>query len=415
MDRELTIGHDFEFSGSNSHYVPVRFRPDGSVPFEVNCDYGKSIQEIFNNTVNWFKDIRNYTTRVSGGAYISGTSLGGHVHLGGVKNIEEKDRVFLDNCLGWIIVAISLRQAFVARVNSRRYGLLCQEDGYHRERELKRYGFEYRTLPSPPSFEMMKAYFGLASFTGRVLLNKLDNMEVYNRIANFTPDVEIFYTGNKEELRKIASYIMKRIWKYMTSDEKDACAPIIRLLKNKQEWVEDQNLLEHQLLIPEVAKPFSIQDIEISTEFNDIYTRSIIADMIERGRSLTLSNSRILSIISNMRDRLIAYHGNKPIGFVGIREAWDINKADRAGISVDPTTKELAFLVVNEDYRDKGVASILMKKAVARFGAYPLIATTMESSTKVRRMLQQLNFSHLGDDYASSARPGDKVVTYYRA
>jgi len=92
---EYTIGQDFEFGTSDTSNVPSFFRRDSSVPLEGAVEPARDAREIFKQTKLWLADLAQYAPNCFGGPeFAEEFMLGGHIHLGGLFNVSEKERTF---------------------------------------------------------------------------------------------------------------------------------------------------------------------------------------------------------------------------------------------------------------------------------------------------------------------------------
>lgn len=348
---EYTIGQDFEFGTSDTPNVPSFFRRDSSVPLEGAVEPARDAREIFKQTKLWLADLAQYAPNCfSGPEFAEEFMLGGHIHLGGLFNVSEKERTFLDNVLSRVISGVvNLEQ--LQRRSSSRYGQLCADPGYHRSREEKEHGFEYRALPSPPSVEVIGAYFGLAEFALRTILEarnskELRAKEIFKRISNFKPPAATYYSGSREEVVRIASWIMKRIQRFMTPRERELTAPVVRLLKNKQ-IAESRDLLSHHA----ITKPVNVDNLSV-VNITD-------AEDINRGINMNINEGHVRYSYQTISDR-ITRDGSTILG-VKTQDGQLI--AIGAVVNRD-TVPEICHVIVARRYRGLGIGKLIMGEAI---------------------------------------------------
>ena len=378
MER-ISIGQDFE-NYVDGYNIP-RIGNDASVPCEYDGNFhSQHPQECNNNLIEWIADVikKHDIKTFLGGSVFKDYYIGGHIHFGNLydKIKNDIDRAFLDIVLMYVLSSVQNLDSIHYRQNTSDYGRLAIAQGYHRNRENK-YStktFEYRGLCSPESVEMAGAYFGLASFAGRVLHNKInlqssEATKIVTKITKLVPVSQQHFCDLKQnQIMRIASNVICRIKPHLESDEMKLVSPIFRLLKSKK-TVKPENFVNNRIikkLMCEESK--KSEKSEIIQRF--MWRNNLLGiDEPVLGSQLSQDSINVMSTILYNNHNLIS-----TLEFIkrSLREAkkvWimrdiSISICPLVGFIVLKETNELGYFTICPDYRYQGLGCILLTKVI---------------------------------------------------
>jgi hypothetical protein len=232
------IGNDIEFATEMDVCIPQKFANDCSVPVELNTEPCESYLQHIHLIKAELQELQDNIQDVSffGGSYYRGYRIGGHIHLGDIYNPKNYQRNAMDLLLAVPFAAISDPGKFKTRIGGD-YGLLCQERGYHRSREEKEYGFEYRTLPSFPCFEACKAAFAIAKALQEDMLGQ---NKITNKLGVCEWDRGVYYSHNVDALRNIGLESLKKIWRMLPTEKRDDIKWLKKVIEAGKTWQEEK-------------------------------------------------------------------------------------------------------------------------------------------------------------------------------
>jgi len=198
----------------------------------------------------------------------------------------------------------------------------------------------------------MGAYFGLAEFALRIILEARDpkelrSKEVFKRISSFKPPEATYYSGSRMEIIRIASWIMKRIQHFMTPRERELTAPIVRLLKNKQ-IAESRDLLSHHAIKPASIDINNLSVVNITDE-----------DDIDKGIIMIITEGHVRYSYQTVHDRITCDNST----ILGIKTQNGQLIAMGAVVDRD-TVPEICHIIVARRYRGLGIGKLIVGEAI---------------------------------------------------
>jgi len=278
------------------------------------------------------------------------------------------DRNFLDLVLLYTLASVQDLKGIQQRCDESSYGQLSSRYGSHQQRENNsEFGtFEYRSLSSPESIEMIGPYFGLSSFVGRILYNKivLENTEaktIVKKITRlFTPSTIHFLGSTQTELMRIASNVICRIRPYLEPDEMQLISPLFRLLKNKK-TVKKENYVENRIIKQKLCCVEYKKEILWSSDTHIIESPTsgikLTGDTINEMVNILIDNGNLTS------NQSYIYHVIQQSSKIWFMRS--INHVDHfVGFIVLKGRGELGYFTITPQLRGMGFGTILLSTVI---------------------------------------------------